>query len=322
VTFFWMKYVGPGLFRSRQGRPKNILRPAWNSGINPRQKESCADARGKTANFSGAGAMKIRSLPVALVVVLCLCGSLAKARGTESSRRVIPLESAAGAFRAYVLEQLDQSVAGARMMRDRIAAHDLEGAQRAWLAARGGWEASEVVTAEYFPDLDRAIDGWPDAARGFHAIEAQLFGAHTTDALPAADELLGNLMEFQRQLQSTTLTAQRLLNGVTRLTYEIGEDKAGGGESPFSGNSLAEIGSNVSAIAAVYHRVLAPTAKEKKPEFSVRIAAELDRLNALVAAPSLRELDQTALRELSEILTDDLAGLGQLLGLERPSLGN
>jgi hypothetical protein len=48
----------------------------------------------------------------------------------------------------------------------------------------------------------------------------------------------------------------------------------------------------------------------------------VDRLGVLVAAPSLRELDQTALRELSEILTDDLAGLGEQLGLEKPSLEN
>jgi iron uptake system component EfeO len=278
--------------------------------------------KGKPHTSAGAGSMKKHSLLVISVVVSCLSGVPAATRGTEQSARATPLEAAAGAFRSYVLEQVGQCLAAVRTMRDRIASHDLEGAQRAWLAARGWWESSEVVTAEYFPDLDRAIDGWPDADRGFHAIEARLFGAHSTDALPAADELVGNLMEFQRQLQSTTLTAQRLLSGVTRLTYEIGEDKAGGGESPFSGNSLAEIGSNVTAIAAAYHRVLAPAAKEKKAEFSVRIAAELDRLGALVAVPSLRELDQTALRELSEILTDDLAGLGQQLGLEKPSLGN
>jgi iron uptake system component EfeO len=266
--------------------------------------------------------MKRRSLLVALVVASVSFGSFVTAPGAASSGRVVSLEAAAGAFRSYVLEEVGQSLAAARTMRDRMANHDLEGAQRAWLAARGGWESSEVVTAEYFPDLDRAIDGWPDADRGFHAIEARLFGAHSTDALPAADELLGHLAEFQRQLRATTLTAQRLLNGVTRLTYEIGEDKAGGGESPFSGNSLAEIGNNVAAIAAVYQQVLAPAARQKRAKLSVRVAAEVDRLGALVMAPSLRELDQTALRELSEILTEDLAGLGQQLGLEKPSLEN
>ena len=266
--------------------------------------------------------MRRHSLLVVLIVAFCSSGSLVTAPGAVASGRVTPLEEAAGAFRSYVLEQVGQSLAAVRTLRDRIAMRDLEGAQRAWLAARAGWESSEVVTAEYFPDLDRAIDGWPDTDRGFHAIEARLFGAHSTDALPAADELLGNLTEFQRQLQGTTLTPQHLLNGVTRLTYEIGEDKAGGGESPFSGNSLAEIGNNVAAIAAVYHRVLAPAARVKDAKLSVRVAAEVERLRVLAAAPSLRELDQTALRELSETLTDDLAGLGEELGLEKPSLEN
>jgi iron uptake system component EfeO len=266
--------------------------------------------------------MKRHSLLVALVVISASSRSFVTAPAAASSGRVASVEAAAGAFRSYVLQEVGQSLAAARTLRDRIANHDLVGAQRAWLAARAGWESSEVVTAEYFPDLDRAIDGWPDADRGFHAIEARLFGAHSTDALPATAELLGNLAELQRQLQGTTLTAQHLLNGVTRLTYEIGEDKAGGGESPFSGNSLAEIGNNVGAIAAVYQRVLAPAAREKKANLSVRVAAEVDRLGALVAAPGLRELDQTALRELSEILTGDLAGLGQQLGLEKPSLEN
>jgi iron uptake system component EfeO len=265
--------------------------------------------------------MRRHSLLVVLTVAFCSSGSLVTAPGAVASGRVTPLEAAAGAFRSYVLEEVGQSLAAVRTLRDRIAMRDLEGAQRAWLAARGGWESSEVVTAEYFPDLDRAIDGWPDTDRGFHAIEARLFGAHSTDALPAADELLGNLTEFQRQLQGTTLTPQHLLNGVTRLTYEIGADKAGGGESPFSGNSLAEIGNNVAAIAAVYHRVLAPAARIDA-KLSVRVAAEVERLRVLAAAPSLRELDQTALRELSETLTDDLAGLGEELGLEKPSLEN
>lgn len=256
-----------------------------------------------------------------VAMVACLLGLPAAAR-SATPNGLSALDAAAGDFRPYVLQQIAQSLSAVRTMRDRIAAHDLSGAQKAWLAARGGWESSEVVTAEYFPDLDRAIDAWPDAERGFHAIEARLFGAHTTDAQSAADELIGNLTEFEHQLQGTTLTAQHLLNGVARLTYEIGEDKAGGGESPFSGNSLAEIGSNVAAIAAVYHRVLVPAAKRKPTGPSQQVALDLERLQTLIAAPSLSALDQTALREASESLTVDLGNLGEQLGLHKPSLGN
>jgi len=207
-------------------------------------------------------------------------------------------------------------------MRDRIAAHDLPGAQRAWLAARAGWESSEIVTSECFPDLDRAIDAWPDGERGFHAIEARLFGAHSTDVLAAADELIRNLTELEGQLRGTTLTPQSLLNGIVRLTYEVGEDKAGGGESPFSGNSLAEIGNNVTAVAAVYQKVFAPQARRKQAGASSQVSSDLGHLQKLVAVPRLSDVDQTALREASETLTADLASLGQQLGLEKPSFGN
>lgn len=299
---------------------------AWNTAINPPYRRYKISASAVVSGlrapaFAGAEYMKKHARYLALIP-FCLLVLPATGRSPGSGGRADALDAAAGEFRSYVLEQIEQSLAAVRSMRDRIAAHDLQGAQRAWLAARGGWESSEIVTSEYFPEMDRAIDAWPDGEGGFHAIEARLFGAHTVDVMPAAEELVRNLTEFERQLRDTRLTAQHLLNGAARLTYEIGEDKAGGGESPFSGNSLAEIGNNVSAIAAVYHRVLAPAARRKLTGPSNQVAADLDRLQALAAAPSLRAVDQTALREVSEALTDDMGNLGQLLGLEKPSLGN
>jgi uncharacterized iron-regulated protein len=58
-------------------------------------------------------------------------------------------------------EQIDQSLAGARLLRERIAAGDLEGAKTAWIEARIGWERAEVFTSGFVPDLDREIDAWP-----------------------------------------------------------------------------------------------------------------------------------------------------------------
>jgi hypothetical protein len=52
------------------------------------------------------------------------------------------------------------------------------------------------------------------------------------------------------------------------------------------------------------------------------VAAELNHLLTLVTASNLSAVDQTALRELSETVTADLADLGQQLGLQKPSLAN
>jgi iron uptake system component EfeO len=256
----------------------------------------------------------------AIAITLCLA-SIAPATPVRAAHSAA-LDAAAAGFKPYVLERIASSLDAVKKMRDRIAAHDLTGAQQLWLAARGGWEGSEVITNEYFPDLDRKIDAWPDAEKGFHAIEAKLFGAHDVQALPAAEELLANLTEFERQLRTTTLTPQGLLNGTAKLIYEIGENKAEGGESPFSGNSLAEIRDNLASITAAYERVFAQATKKSSAELAKSFSSDLAAMRSLAAVPTLQALDQVRLRDASESLVNDLAMVGQESGLDKPGLGN
>jgi iron uptake system component EfeO len=233
-----------------------------------------------------------------------------------------PLDDAAAAFKPYVAEQIGKSLVHVRELRQRLAANDLAGAQQAWLAARAGWEGAETVSKEFFPDLDAAIDAWPNAKIGFHAIEAKLFGAHRTDDLPEADELVASLTSFDAQLRATTLSAQGLLNGTTKLAFEIGDNKADGGESQFSGNSLVEIGYNLAAVEAVYRAVFAPELAERNAKRGQAVKTTLDELQALVAVPALRDLDQARLRKLSEGLASELQAAGPEIGLASPSLGD
>jgi iron uptake system component EfeO len=249
---------------------------------------------------------------------LGILSPVASIRASDAS----PLETAAAAFKPYVLEQISRCLSTVKSMGERVAARDLAGAQQSWLAARSGWEGSEVITNEFFPDLDRKIDAWPDGERGFHAIEAKLFGAHDVQVLAATLELINNLTEFERQLRATTLTAQGLLNGTAKLTYEIGENKAEGGESPFSGNSLAEMRVNVVSIAAAYQQVFAPLTKKRNADLARVFAKDLAVMQALVSVPSLQDLDQARLRDTSESLVNDLAMVGKEAGLEKPRLGN
>ena len=175
---------------------------------------------------------------------------------------------------------------------------------------------------ELVTDLDRAIDAWPDGERGFHAIEAKLFGAHDVQVLPATLQLINNLTEFEHQLRATTLTAQGLLNGTAKLIYEIGENKAEGGESPFSGNSLTEMRVNVVSVAAAYQRVFAPLMKKRDADLARVFAKDLAVMQALVSVPTSQDLDQVRLRDASESLVNDLAIVGKEAGLEKPRLGN
>jgi iron uptake system component EfeO len=264
--------------------------------------------------------------PRAIAAALCFwaMGALASAGARDATPAfdATSLDAATVNFKPYILEQIARCLSATRDMRGRIAAGDLSGAQQAWLAARGGWEGSEVITNEFFADLDRKIDAWPDADKGFHAIEAKLFGAHDVKVLPAAEELVNNLEDFERQLRAARLTAQGLLNGTTKLAYEIGENKAEGGESPFSGNSLAEMRANLSAIAAAYDHVFAPAIRKKNAALAKTFTRDLDQMHALMSVPSLQELDQVRLRGSSEELANDLVSVGREAGLDKPGLGN
>jgi iron uptake system EfeUOB component EfeO/EfeM len=248
--------------------------------------------------------------------------AFALAATATSNARAAPLEDAAMAFKPYVAGQIAESLSHVRELRERIALNDLAGAQQAWLAARAGWEASETVSREFFPDLDAAIDAWPNSKMGFHAIEAKLFGAHRLDALPETDELVANLAAFDAQLRAAMLTRQGLLSGVTKLAFEIGENKADGGESQFSGNSLAEIGYNLAAIKATYRSVFAPALDERNAARGQEIDKAIDELQALVAVPLLADLDQARLRALSEGLANALQAAAPELGLAKPSLAD
>jgi iron uptake system component EfeO len=255
-------------------------------------------------------------------VLVCLAAALGLVVVCGSAADAAPLDEAAAQFKPCLVEWIAQSSAEAAKLRDRIAAQDLAGAQQAWLAGRGGWEAAEVATSELFPDLDRAIDAWPDAEAGFHAIEAKLFGAHRVDALPEAETLVTNLREFDLRLRDAAITPQLLLDGVTKLAFEIGESKADGGESQFSGNSLAEVGYNVAGITAAWERVFAPAVEASDAERAATLRGTLDRLHAIVAVPVLASLDADALRTLSEELAATLRKAAPEIGLAPPTLEN
>jgi iron uptake system EfeUOB component EfeO/EfeM len=225
-------------------------------------------------------------------------------------------------YKSFLGEQVARSGDAAAALHDRIAAGDLAGAQHAWLEARGGWEAAEVVADEFFPELDAAIDAWPDAKHGFHAIEAKLFGAHSTDVLAESEALLANLRTFQQKLDATDLTAQGLLNGATKLAFEIGENKSDGGESPFSGNSLAEIGDNLAGIDAAYRQIFAAPLAAEDATLDRKVRATIDELHAVAAVDDLVKLDQMRLRRLSEELAVALQAAGPAIGLQKPVLEN
>jgi iron uptake system component EfeO len=230
------------------------------------------------------------------------------------------LDDAIERYRPYLTEGIGQALAGAKMLRDLAAASDLAGARAAWISARAGWERSEVFTAGFVPELDALIDAWPNATSGFHAIEAKLFGEGQTDVGKDADALVANLDHLHGKLNDMKLTAQGLLDGTVRLTYEVGESKADGGESRISGTSLDDMRNNVDGIDFAYRTLFADALKTVDGKLDEQVTSRIAQLKTVIAAPDLPHVDTLRLRRASEELVVALQMASARLGLQRPTL--
>jgi iron uptake system component EfeO len=231
-----------------------------------------------------------------------------------------PPDDAAERYRPYMIESIGQALTGSRDLRERIAAKDLAGARKAWIAARAGWERSEVFTAGFVPELDAQIDAWPNASSGFHAIEANLFGSNRTDVGGETDALIDHLDSLYGKLHDMPLTRQGLLDGTVRLAYEVGESKADGGESRISGTSLDDMRNNVAGIDFAYRAIFATALKAADGKLAGAVDGRIEQLKAIVAARDLQRVDIPALRRASEELVVALQNASTKLGLQRPTL--
>ena len=82
------------------------------------------------------------------------------------------LSAGAKNYKPFAVEHIGKAVHGAKELQAAVKAKDAKKAQAAWIKSRKGWEAAEPITGEFFSKLDEAIDAWPDAKQGYHAIEA------------------------------------------------------------------------------------------------------------------------------------------------------
>jgi iron uptake system component EfeO len=199
----------------------------------------------------------------------------------------------------------------------------VKAAQTAWIKSRRGWEAAEPITGEFFPKLDEAIDAWPDAKQGYHAVEAALFSGKLDQIKAPVDKLVADLTAFHIRLSAPNFQfePQGLLNGVTKLAYEVGENKSKGGESPYSGTSLIDIQQNVEGIEAVYKLAFASSLQTRDPKLAARITDKIGDVEKLVQVTDMKSVDQPALKNAGEELAVLLQRAAARLKLKKPALG-
>jgi iron uptake system EfeUOB component EfeO/EfeM len=226
-------------------------------------------------------------------------------------------------YKSFAVERIGNALTGAKEMQAAVKAGDVKAAQGAWLKSRKGWESAEPITGEFFPKLDEVIDAWPDAKQGYHAIEAALFAGKLAEIKAPVNQLVANLAEFDKQLgaPSFQFEPQGLLNGTTKLAYEVGENKSKGGESPYAGSSLNDMKDNVRGIQALYQIAFEDTLQEKKEPLASSILDKIHEVKGLLKVSDLKHLDQPALKKSSEELAVLFQNAAAELGLKKPAVG-
>jgi iron uptake system component EfeO len=226
------------------------------------------------------------------------------------------------AFRPYAASLLDRLVIATEQLAQEVEAGDLEQSKQAWIAARVGWERGETFLGEYFPDADEAIDTWPDASSGFHAVEPILFEQGDIEAAkPLAAKLIADVRGLKEAFAKQEFDAQGLVNGIAGIAFEIGDAKVDGGESPFAGTSLQDMQNNMAGIEALYALSFAPVLEARDPALHERIVGDMIDLAAQLDQPAIGAMDRSRVMALSEQLAGDFQEAAAALGLEQPLLG-
>ena len=233
------------------------------------------------------------------------------------------LTKGAADYKPFAVEHIGIALSGAKEMQTAVKAGDAKAAQAAWIKSRKGWEAIEPITGEFFPKLDEVIDAWPDAKQGYHAIEPPLFAGKLDDIGGPVDGLVANLAEFNKQLSAPSFKfePQGLLNGATKLAYEIGENKSKGGESPYAGTSVEDMYENNEGIEAVYKLVFHEALKARDAKLAQRIVDKIEDVEGFVKGKDLKNIDAAGLNKAGEELAVLLQTAAPKLKLQKPKVG-
>ena len=248
---------------------------------------------------------QLKSIGIAVALVMPT-GALASAEG----------------FAPYAHVLADRLVIGTERLEAAVESGDLAAAQDAWLAARPAWETGETFYGAFFPSFDEAIDTWPDAERGFHAIERLMFEDRTLDGtMEMARALAEQSAALREAIATTDMTDQGLLDGLAGITFEVGADKVDGGESPYSDTSLSDMQNNLDGIEVTYALAFSQTVADAAPELHDRILEHVAALEAALAVDSLADLNTSDVTRLSEELALLFADSADPLGLDAPEIG-
>ena len=251
--------------------------------------------------------------------------------------RAADFERPTAIYRRHVLSELAPMQRDVEQLRGAIAAGDLPGARRAWLAADARYES---IGAAYgaFGDLDARINGGSGGLSGgvsspeftgLHRIELALWGRRSTaDAAPYADRLASDLRALRHAVPGIeiepleyVLRSHEVLEGALDLQLS-------GRESPWSGSALLALRSNLHGTEVVLG-TLRGLIRRRSPRVLQRIEVSLDELAQAIRAAAgtggsvprwdrLTETERTAIAGLTAAAAEQLAYVPEVVDPRPP----
>lgn len=213
-------------------------------------------------------------------------------KGAAEEKRSPEADAAVSAYRAYVVQQAEETLPKAQAFADAVKAGDIEGAKKLYAGSRIGWERTEPV-AESFGDIDPKVDVREDGLEAGQDLEKDWTGWHRLEkALWAdnkigdrekqlADTLITDLTDWQKKVGQAEITPTSIANGAKELLDEVATGKVTGEEERYSRTDLVDFKANVEGAQKAYE-LLKPIAAKNDPELVKQLDTQFAALNTLL----------------------------------------
>ncbi|MEO3828741.1 iron uptake system protein EfeO [Actinomadura sp. B10D3] len=237
------------------------------------------------------------NLPAGQYRMLCSAGQTGKGpsqnvtvTGASAGGGDQRLDKAAADYKAFVIAQLDDTLAKTRTFVDAVEAGDVEKAKELYAPSRVGWETIEPV-AEKFGDIDPKVDAReadlkPEEKKdwsGWHLLEKALWKDGSVKGKEKyGDQLLKDLEVLKSRLPGLTLDpVNDMAGGAKELLDEVATGKVTGEEEAFSHTDLVDFEANVNGARKIYE-LLKPVVQERDAQLAADLDANFAKVDALL----------------------------------------
>jgi iron uptake system component EfeO len=241
----------------------------------------------------GTGSELTVTLNAGTYKILCSAGMTGKGPSqtftvTGKGKAADPrLDAAVAAYRVYVGQQVDDTLAKTKTFAASVKKGDIAGAKAEFAPSRSGWEAIEPV-AESFGDIDPKVDtreadlkqGEPWT--GWHQIEKALWKTKSLKGEGTyADQLVQEIEILKQRVGTASITATSMANGAKELLDEVATGKITGEEDTFSHTDLSDFKANVEGARKVFE-LLKPVVQQRDAGLAADLADEFGKVTKLL----------------------------------------